>query len=35
MKDQKAETIAQILVEEIMFGYGTPRKSLTDKGAVF
>ena len=34
-KDQKAETIAQIQVEEIMFRYWIPIKLLTDRGVAF
>ena len=35
MIDQKAETIAQIFVEKIVFRYGVPRKLLTDQGTNF
>ena len=31
----KAETIAKIFVEEIVFRYGVPRKLLTDRGTEF
>jgi hypothetical protein len=35
MPDQKAETVAEILVEEIIFRYGAPRKLLSDQGTNF
>ena len=35
MEDQKAETIAQIFVEKIVYRYGVPKKLLTDRGANF
>lgn len=35
MMDQKAETIAQILVAKIIFRYGPPQKLLTDRGTNF
>ena len=35
MADQKAETIAQIFVEKIVYRYGVPRKLLTDRGTNF
>ena len=35
LRDQKAETIAQVLFEEIICRYGTPRKILTDQGKNF
>jgi len=33
--NHKAETIARIFVEEIVFRYGVPRKLLTDRGTEF
>ena len=35
MPDQKAETIAQIFVEKIIFRYGVPQKLITDQGTNF
>ena len=35
MSDQKAETIAQIFVEKIIFRYGVPQKLITDQGTNF
>ena len=35
MRDQKADTIARIFVEEIVFRYGAPKKLLTDRGKNF
>ena len=35
MPDQKAETIAQIFVEQIIFRYGVPKKLITDQGTNF
>jgi len=35
MPNQKAETIAQIFVEEIICRYGVPKKLLTDRGTNF
>ena len=35
MPNQKAETIAQIFVEKIVFRYGVPQKLITDQGTNF
>ena len=35
MPNQKAETIAQIFVEHIVYRYGVPKKLLTDQGTNF
>ena len=35
MTNQKAETIAEIFVEKIIFKYGPPRAILTDRGTNF
>jgi hypothetical protein len=35
MSNQKAETVAKVFVEEIIFLYGTPKKLLTDQGSNF
>jgi hypothetical protein len=35
LSDQKADTIARILVEEVIARHGAPRKILTDRGANF
>ena len=35
MRDQRAETIAQIYVEELLLQYGAPKFILSDRGANF
>ena len=35
IQDQKAETIAKIFVEKIIFNYGAPKKLITDQGTNF
>ena len=35
IKDQKAETVARVLVDEVIYHHGAPERLLSDRGSNF